>query len=64
MIPETNEKIRLWFHNARNRQPMSALSEQNQYNVRNLLAGYLQSCEDFGHITHEDAAALFRELAE
>ena len=64
MNAETEEKIRLWFHNAKNRQPMKALSEQNQYNVRNLLAGYLQACEGFGHITHEEAAALFRELAE
>ena len=64
MNAETIEKIRTWFYDARNRVPLKCLNAQNQYNVRNLLAGYLQACEGFGHISHEEAGAIFRELAE
>jgi hypothetical protein len=62
--PDLHERIRVWFHNGLNRQPIDVLEETNRHNARNLLAGYLQACEAFGYITHEDAAKLFRELAK
>jgi len=49
--PETDKKIREWFHGCTNGRNLKSLSFENQYNVRNILAGFLQSCEIFGHIS-------------
>jgi hypothetical protein len=64
MNPETTEKIKVWFHNCIDRRPFKSLSHVNQYNSSNLLAGFLQACEEFGHIDHDEAAILFKELTE
>jgi hypothetical protein len=40
------------------------LSSENQYNCRNMLAGFLQACEKFGHLTHDESQELFMELAK
>ena len=39
-------------------------NRQNQYNMMNLLAGFLQACERFGHLTHLEADELFHELTD
>jgi len=63
MKPETNELIRNWFYQScLNRQTFKNLNYQNQYNVRNLLAGFLQACETFKHITRDEGTKLFEEL--
>ena len=63
MKPETNELIRNWFyHSCLNHQTFKNLNHQNQYNTRNLLAGFLQACETFKHITRDEGAMLFKEL--
>jgi len=40
------------------------MNEQNQYNCCNMLAGFLQSCEQFGHLSHEESQELFKELTK
>jgi len=37
---------------------------QNAYNCRNMLAGFLQACEKFEHLTHEESQNLFEKLAK
>ncbi len=37
-------------------------SVEYQYNMLNMLAGYLQACETFEHLSHEEAQKLFQEL--
>jgi hypothetical protein len=65
MIPsETSKKIRDWFFGLTDKRPIKSLSFENQYNVRNMLDGFLQACEIFGYITPEEANTLFKELAE
>jgi hypothetical protein len=39
-------------------------SRTNQYNMMNMLAGFLQACEQLGHLTHPEADQLFHDLTD
>jgi hypothetical protein len=60
-MTDAKKIARNWFHKLGDFQLMD---RTNQYNTLNLLAGYLQACEEFGHLTHDQAAELFTELTE
>ena len=53
-----------WINNLLENQDITLMNEQEAYNCRNMLAGFLQSCEQFGHLTPEECGSLFKELAK
>lgn len=65
-LQSPSEKIvRLWWGDTISpATDIVLLSYQNAYNCRNMLAGFLQACEKFGHLTHEESQDLFEELAK
>jgi hypothetical protein len=57
--------VRLWWKETISpAKDVVNLSYQNAYNCRNMLAGFLQACEKFEHLTHEESQDLFQELAK
>ena len=65
MVTINAEKIvrNWWINNLLEKRDIALMSEQNAYNCRNMLAGFLQACEQFGHLTNEECKSLFKELA-
>ena len=43
---------------------LHSIPSEGRYNCRNMLAGFLQAAEMFGHISHDEAQKIFEELAE
>lgn len=63
MMKEVEKKVRDWWKDLTNNN-IESLSEQNQYNCRNMLAGFLQACEKFELLTHDESQKLFMGLAK
>lgn len=60
---ETRARVIDWWDNSvQDRQQYSEMSPQNKYNCDNMLAGFLQACEKFDLMTHDEAQELFSEL--
>ena len=60
MKPETKETIQNWIYQTLlNRQAITSLSYQDRYTRQHTLRGYLQACESFGHITQDEAMAIY-----
>lgn len=63
METETREKITRWFVNdLLGGHEFDETGPQSQENICNLLAGFLQACEIFGLVTHDEAQELFTEF--
>lgn len=59
------DDVRSWFtEKVLEGRSIDSLSRQNQYNARNMLAGFLQCCEKFNHLSQVESATLFKELAK
>ena len=61
MTTTADKIVRNWWNKLGD---FKLMNTTNQYNLCNLLAGFLQSCEQFGHLTHDESQALFRELTK
>ena len=65
MVTDAKKIVRNWWiNNLLEKRDITLMSEQNAYNCRNMLTGFLQSCKQFGHLTNEESQALFKELAK
>lgn len=68
MTTESEKIVRNWWINdllaKTHEHDITLMNEQNAYNCRNMLAGFLQACEQFGHLTPEESQKLFKELAK
>ena len=60
-MSDTKEKVRTFWKDLGD---FPRELRQNQYNMMNMLAGFLQACERFGNLTHQEADELFHELTD
>ena len=64
-MKKSEEIVRNWFSkDLLKGKDIDILSSENQSNVRNMLAGFLQACEKFDHLSAGEAEKLFMELAK
>lgn len=53
-----------WINNLLEKKDITLMSEQNAYNCHNMLSGFLQACEQFGHLSNDECKKLFKELVK
>jgi len=62
-MKKVEEQVQDWWKELTN-NTIELLSDQNQYNCRNMLAGFLSACEKFELLTHNESQKLFMGLAK
>jgi hypothetical protein len=61
MATDAKKIVRNWWHKQGDYQLMS---KENQYQQLARLDGFLDSCEEFGHLGHTEALIIFNELVD
>jgi len=65
MTTDAKKIVRNWFiNNLLEKRDIALMREKEAENCRNILAGFLQACEQFGNLTRDECAELFKELAK